>query len=285
MSGAAAASSARGRGEHRLGPVGRLAQRVRSGGPLEVGEPQPQHHRPAHPLGLAQPPGHAVHERHQCRVHRLRRARAPARAHAAPRSSAAAGAAPPAAGRARWPARAGAARRPRPSSSISASSRTSATSPTRVQPRVVQLLGGDRRRRPTAAPPAADAGTRARRPAAPPAARPASPPRSPPSPGTSSAPRPTLIGSPTSSRTRAPQPRSDLLGRAGEVLHAAHVEERLVDRQRLHRRAPCPRRSRRRPCSPPSTPRTGTGTTAASGHRNRARPPPIPLSTPRAFAS
>ena len=63
--------------EHRVGAVRRLAQRVRAGGALEVGEAEPQHDRARHPLRLPEPAGHAVHERHQRRVHRLGRARPP----------------------------------------------------------------------------------------------------------------------------------------------------------------------------------------------------------------
>ena len=47
---------------------------------------------------------------------------------------------------------------------------------------------------------------------------------------------PTLIGRPTSSRTRRRSRLGDLHRRAREVLHAAHVQEGLVDRERLHHR-------------------------------------------------
>ena len=47
---------------------------------------------------------------------------------------------------------------------------------------------------------------------------------------------PTVIGSPTCSRTRAAQPRGDLRGRSRDPLEPADVEERLVDRQPLDQR-------------------------------------------------
>ena len=58
------------------------------------------------------------------------------------------------------------------------------------------------------------------------------------------------------------------------------------------RRSRCPRPAgwcrgtpRRRPGSPPCTPRTAGGTTTARGHSRRASPPPIAVRTPYALAS
>ena len=64
---------------------------------------------------------------------------------------------------------------------------------------------------------------------------------------------PTVTGRPISSRARRREPDGDLRRRAGDPLHAADVEEGLVDRQPLHERASCPRRARRAPCSPRCT--------------------------------
>ena len=75
---------------------------------------------------------------------------------------------------------------------------------------------------------------------------------------------PTVMGRPTRSEDLAPQPHGDLGRRAREPSHAAHVEERLVDRHPFHQRAWCPRTRGTRPCSPRSRPTCGA----------RPRPPP-----------
>ena len=97
--------------EHRVRAVRRLAQRVRAGGPVEVGEAQPQHDRAAHPVGRPQPAGHPVDQRRPAPRPPPRACATAGPAPAASRSSAAAGRAPRAAGRGCAPARAGAARR------------------------------------------------------------------------------------------------------------------------------------------------------------------------------
>ena len=74
-------------------------------------------------------------------------------------------------------------------------------------------------------------------------------------------------------RARARRSRAAIsAGVPGDPAHPAHVEERLVDRQRPRRPATCPRRPRRPPCSPPSTPSIRGGTTTACGHSRRASP-------------
>ena len=80
---------------------------------------------------------------------------------------------------------------------------------------------------------------------------------------------PTVIASPTSSRTRAPQLHGDLERRAGDPPQPAHVEERLVDRDPLdHRRGVVEdledRLARLR------VGRIRGGTTTACGHSRRA---------------
>ena len=142
-----------------------------------------------------------------------------------------------------------------------------------------------RARRPTGARPAAGAGTPARR-----------------SGGTSSSPSglptplatlarnfvraiPTVTARPTWSLIRARSRSRDLPRRAGDPLHPAHVQERLVDRQPLHlRRRVLEDREHRLARlhvggEPRATPPPPAGTAAAPA------PPPIAVLIPHAFAS
>ena len=94
---------------------------------------------------------------------------------------------------------------------------------------------------------------------------------------------PTVIGRPTSLDAAAKRAR-DLERRADASLHAAHIEERLVDRERLDHR-----------CGVVEDAEDGlraseyasnrAGTTTACGHSCRAAPLPIAVRTPNAFAS
>ena len=95
---------------------------------------------------------------------------------------------------------------------------------------------------------------------------------------------PTEIGSPASSRTRGAA-RRDLRRRAGDPLHPADVEERLVDRQSLDQRGGVIEDREDRACSPPNRRPSAAGTTTACGHSLRARCPPIAVRTPHARAS
>ena len=161
------------------------------------------------------------------------------------------------------PARAGGGPTPRRAAPTSVASSSRATWPTVVTPCACSLRAVPCRR-PTAARPAAGAGTPARR-----------------SGGTTSSPSgfatplatlarnfvratPTVIGSPTSVANVVAQPRGDLARRAGDPLHArAH---RGTPRRSTGPRRPatCRRRPRRRPCWPPSRRRIRGGTTTAS---------------------
>ena len=164
------------------------SQRVRSRRTREVVEAQPQRRRCARPgrrLASAASPGRrARRASRRCRPRST--APRPERALRADRPP------PPAdlrraAGRGCARARAGGGPTARPSIDTSAVSPSSATSPTVVMPRSCSFVGGDRARRPTAARPAADAGSRARHRAGRPADRRAWRPRSRPWRGTSSA--------------------------------------------------------------------------------------------------
>ena len=93
---------------------------------------------------------------------------------------------------------------------------------------------------------------------------------------------PTVSGSPTRSRAAAAEADGDLEGRAGDPLHAADVEERLVDREPLDRTGSCPRRARRAPCSPPRTRPCAGGRRSPAGRAGEPgfRPSPSGRRTP-----
>ena len=160
-------------------------QRVRAGDPREVVEAQPQHDRAAHPVGIAQPPADAIDEPDQRGVDLVRASAAqPERALRADRAPPP----PTCTGRGSRLCASACRCRPdaRPSIATSACSSIAATSPTVGMPRS-RSLAAVTRRHPTAAPPAADAGSRVRRRPARRAARRAWRPRWRPWPGTSSA--------------------------------------------------------------------------------------------------
>ena len=81
---------------------------------------------------------------------------------------------------------------------------------------------------------------------------------------------PTVIGSPTCSRTSRRSRWAISHRGAGDVLEPADVEERLVDRQRLDHRRVASRTPRTPHGSPRRRPRSAAGTTAAYGHSRRA---------------
>ena len=83
----------------------------------------------------------------------------------------------------------------------------------------------------------------------------------------------------------APQPPRDLLRRAGDPLHPARVEERLVDRERLDLRRGVVEHLEHRAARLACRPSSAAGRRSPSGHRRLARCPPIAVFTPRAFAS
>ena len=121
--------------EDRVGLAGRLEHRRGAGDPREVGEPQPEHDRPAHPARRPQPPRDAIDQDHQHRRRAPRRAAVAVRAPAAPRSSADVRARARGAGHGCAPAHAGGdPTRGRASPRARASS-SSATWPTVVIPR------------------------------------------------------------------------------------------------------------------------------------------------------
>ena len=100
---------------------------------------------------------------------------------------------------------------------------------------------------------------------------------------------PTVIGSPTCSRTPAPQPRGDL-GRRARDAARARARRGTPRRSRAPRRAAsCPRRPRTPPCSPRGRrrsaarrrPRRGTAAAPAGRPSPCARRTPSPRSSPR----
>ena len=194
ISGIAAASSPRAVTRIVCGLGGRTRERVRSRRAREVAEAQPQHDGAPDAPGGTHPPSDAIDRGRPARRRRppatspraaertldADRAPATARLHAAGHR----GCAPAHADDGPMPARAATRAPPR---------RADATSPTVAIPRAWSFATSPARH-PRAAPPATDAETRARHPAARRAARPAWPRRSPPWRGTSSLPRPPSSG-------------------------------------------------------------------------------------------
>ena len=223
--------------QDRLGVRGGLGQRVRPGGPGEVVEAQPQHHRAAHPVrrrASGGPPGRPMPASDRVELLGGVRGRRPERALRADRAAPPA-ARRPGAGRGCGPARAGAGRRP---------GRAATPAPPRRARPPARPCGcpgraacrGHRARRPTAARPAAGAGTPAR-----PRAATSSSPSGLATPLATLARNlvratPTVIGSPTRSATVAAQPRRDVRRRPRDPPQPADVEERLVDGEALDQR-------------------------------------------------
>ena len=91
---------------------------------------------------------------------------------------------------------------------------------------------------------------------------------------------PTVMASPTRSRTSRAQPGGDLDGRAGDAAQAADVEEGLVDGDALDERRGVVEHARTRPCWPRCRPSKRGGTTTASRAQPRAWRPPMAVRTP-----
>ena len=227
--------SARG-GEDRLRARRRARQRVRARGAGEVVEAQPEDDRAARRAAGSQPPRDAVDEADEGRVDLVAASSGAGRARAASRSNAARRPTAPVAGRGCAPARAADVPTHGRASRRARARRARATWPTREDARGRGASAPSSRRRPTAAPPAADAGT-----------------PSSSSGGTTSRPSgfatplatfarnfvratPTVIGRPTSLAhlAGAAAPRSRR--RARRCGEPADVEERLVDGEALDER-------------------------------------------------
>ena len=224
-----------GRGENRARVARWRAQRLRARGAREVVEAQAQDHRSADALRRAQAAADPVDERDQRRVQRLGRLRAAAahRPLATDRAPAHAGRHPPRVAVVRQGVQLTA--RALPDEPDQRRLRELRHLPDRRDPARVQLARGDL----ADAPQRLDRQRMQERELA--------------SGGTTSSPSgfatpdatlarnfvratPTVIGSPTFSRTRDTQTSRDLRRRARDPPHSAHVDERLVDRQPLHQR-------------------------------------------------
>ena len=183
--GAAAATRPRAVSRIGLGRRRRPRHRVRPGGPAEIVEPQPQHHRSAGAARLAHPPGDPVDEVDDDGVDLGRRHRVarPTRAPAAHRPSDAARRSPPGVDRCCGTTQTADGPSPRRPSTPTLTRRVRRRRrPSRCRARAASRPSS--RRHPTAGAPAADAETPVHGPAVPAAGRRAWPPGWRPWPGT-----------------------------------------------------------------------------------------------------
>ena len=95
---------------------------------------------------------------------------------------------------------------------------------------------------------------------------------------------PTVIGSPTSSRTRR-RSRAPISAGVPAKRSIPRTSRNASSMERASTTGAVSSKMRNTSLLASVYASNRQGTTAASGHRKRARPPPIPLWTPRAFAS